>query len=156
MGFKTWDPWRELEALRRDFDRFFSQMVGDGDRFPFSRVSFLPGRAARSYPLINMRDDRENLYLEALAPGLNPESLEITVVGDTLRMEGEKQAVSADVKPENWHRSERSAGRFIRTLTLPAEVESDGIQAEYRNGILRITMPKSERSRPKQIAINVQ
>lgn len=156
MGYRTWDPWRELEALRRDFDRVVSQTFGNSGRSPLSRVNFLPGRGARSYPLVNIRDDRENLYLEALAPGLNPDSLEITVVNDTLRLEGEKQAISADIKPESWHRSERSAGRFIRTLTLPAEVNSEGVTAEYRNGLLRITLPKTERSRPKQIAIQVQ
>ena len=122
-----------------------------------SRVeAFLPGRAARLYPMMNLREDKDSLYIEALAPGLDPGSLELTVHGDQLRLQGEKQSISTDIKPEQWHRSERSAGRFARTLTLPAEVESDKVKAEYRNGILYITLPKHERAKPKQISVEVK
>ena len=158
MGFRTWDPFRELDALRREFDNMFGDSLGESEgwRRPYSRTAFLTGMAARMYPLMNIRDDRENLYVEALAPGLDPGSLEITVQGETLRLQGEKQAISADVKPDAWHRSERSAGRFIRTLTLPSEVNGDNVKAEYKCGILKITLPKSERAKPKQIAIDVK
>ncbi|MDX9972822.1 MAG: Hsp20/alpha crystallin family protein [FCB group bacterium] len=154
MAWRTWDPWREMDALRREINRVL-EGAGNGDQ-PFARAGFLPGRAARAYPLLNMHDDKDNVYIEALAPGLNTESLQLTVHRDTLRMEGEKQAISQEVKPEAWHRSERSAGRFVRTVTMPAEVDSDKVSASYQNGILRITMPKAEKAKPRQIAVNVQ
>jgi HSP20 family protein len=154
MAWRTWDPWREMDALRREMNRLFEH-AGNGDS-PFSRTAFLPGRSARAYPLMNMRDDKENVYLEALAPGLNPESLQITVHRDTLRVEGEKQAISENVKPEAWHRNERSAGRFVRTITIPCEVDADRVHADYKSGLLRITMPKTEKAKPRQIAVNVQ
>jgi HSP20 family protein len=155
MALRTWDPFRELETLRREFDRVFGEMNGNGGS-PFARAAFLPGRGARMYPMVNIRDDRDNLYLEALAPGLDPNSVELTVHNGTLRIEGEKQAISTDIKPEQWHRSERSAGRFVRTISLPAEVNSEGVKAQYRNGLLYITLPKTEKAKPKQITVEVK
>lgn len=156
MAWRAWDPWRELESLRREMDRLFEAITGNGDLLPHARMAFLPGRAARAYPLMNIWDDRDNVYVEALAPGLDPGSLQLTVQRDVLRIEGEKQPISQDIKPEAWHRSERSAGRFIRMVTIPAEVEADKVGADYRNGILRITMPKQEKAKPRQITVNVQ
>lgn len=154
MALMTWDPFRELEALRREFERIFGEISGNGGRsWP---AAFLPGRSARTYPLVNIREDRDNLYIEALAPGLDPGTLEITVVRDTLRMQGEKQPITDAVKPEAFHRSERSAGRFVRTMSLPSEVDGDRVSAEYKNGILRVTLPKTEKAKPKQIAIDVK
>lgn len=154
MALMTWDPLRELDVLRREFERLFSEISGNGGRsWP---AAFLPGRSARAYPLVNIREDRDNLYIEALAPGLDPGTLEITVVRDTLRMQGEKQPIADTVKPEAFHRSERSAGRFVRTMTLPSEVDGDRVSAEYKNGILRVTLPKTEKAKPKQIAIDVK
>jgi HSP20 family protein len=155
MATKTWDPFRELESLRREFDRIFGDYAGNGGS-PYARAAFLPGRAARLYPMVNMREDRDHLYLEALAPGLDPGSVELTVHNNTLRIQGEKQAISADIKPEQWHRSERSAGRFVRTLSLPVDVDSENVKAEYRNGLLHITLPKSEKAKPKQISVEVK
>jgi len=155
MAWRSWDPWREFDSLRREMNRFL-ETVGEGSGTPGFRMAFLPGRAARAYPLINMRDDHDNVYVEALAPGLSPDSLQLTVHRDTLRIEGEKQAISGDIKPEQWPRSERSAGRFVRTITIPAEVDADSVNADYRNGILRITMPKTEKAKPRQIAVNVE
>jgi HSP20 family protein len=140
-----------MDTLRREINRIF-----EGTELPSSPAAFLPGRAARAYPLMNMRDDKDNVYIEALAPGLNPESLQITVYNNTLRVEGEKQPISEDVKPEAWHRSERSAGRFVRTVTISSEVEADKVSADYKDGILYVTMPKAEKAKPRQIAVNVQ
>lgn len=154
MALRTWDPLRELESLRREFERVFGDSSGNGGRsWP---AAFLPGRSARTYPLVNMREDRDNLYLEALAPGLDPATLEITVVRDSLRLQGEKLPIAETVKSEAFHRSERSAGRFVRTMALPSEVDGERVSAEYKCGILRVTLPKSEKAKPKQIAIEVK
>ncbi|MCX7015571.1 MAG: Hsp20/alpha crystallin family protein [Candidatus Sumerlaeota bacterium] len=141
----------EMEALRREIDRLFE----DVDMPRFARVSFLPGLRARAYPLLNVREDGCAFYVEALAPGVDPESLNITVAHNQLTISGEKKPVNGGVEAEAFHRSERAAGRFTRAITLPSEVDSAAIKADYKNGLLLITLPKAEEAKAKQIAVNV-
>ncbi len=154
MALRTWDPFRELEAIRRHVER----VLEEHDTWPRGRAwtAFLPGLGARSYPLINIGEDQENVYVEALAPGLDPGALEISVVHDTLRIAGEKAALDESIKPEAYHRSERSAGRFVRSVSLPTRVNSDKVSAEYRNGLLLVTLPKAEEAKPRHIAVDVK
>ena len=153
MALRTWDPFRELDALRRQVERAFDDYGTWA--WPFSRTSFLPGMSARNYPLINVSEDQDNVYVEALAPGLDPESLEISVLRDSLRIAGEKSSISPDVKREAFHRNERSAGKFVRTVTVPTLVNGDKVTAKYSNGLLLITLPKVEEAKPKQIKVSV-
>jgi HSP20 family protein len=150
----TWDPFRELDALRRELDRKLN-LTNGGWHFPFTRFSFLPGRAARAYPLINLSEDENNYYLEALAPGIDPKSLKVSVVGDQLTISGEKPATGKDVPAEAYHRCERAAGRFVRSLTLPGEIDENKVKAEYQNGMLQITLAKHEQAKPRQISVKV-
>jgi HSP20 family protein len=151
-----WDPFREMEKLRSEFDRLFGTL-GEWS-FPFSRVSFLPGRAARQYPLVNISEDKDNYYIEAMAPGVNPKSVDLSVVNNRLTISGEKLMAGAgiEVSPESYHRSERAAGGFNRTVELPTEVDPDKVKADYKNGLLLVTLPKSEKAKPKQITVNVR
>lgn len=151
----TWDLFRELDSMRREFDRLFDESGMGRIPLPLFRSAFLPGRAARAYPLLNLNEDRDTLYVEALAPGLDPESIDLSLVRDQLTLSGEKPGTNGNVKSDAYHRNERAAGRFTRTITLPAEVDSKKTTAEYKNGILRITMPKSEAAKPKQISVGV-
>lgn len=146
------NPWNELNSLRREINRAFD---GFGFKEPFFKTAFLPGREARRYPLINLYEDKDTLYVEALAPGVDPASMEISVVGNTLTIGGEKRRVPETIKPEAYHRSERSTGRFVRNVELPVEVDENKVQADYRNGLLVVTLPKSERVKPKQITVKV-
>ena len=156
MNSTTFNPFRELDVLRREVNRLFdAPELGRWTR-PFSRVAFLPGVSARSYPLIKLADDGESLHLEALAPGLDPDKLKITVVKNQLTIEGEKtESAPAAEKGTIYHRNERAAGQFARTLTLPVEIDADQVKAQYENGLLKITLPRSEAARPKQIKVNV-
>lgn len=149
----TLDPFVEMEALRREIDRAFEGLWPQRGWRPF-RTAFLPGLGARQYPLVNVHEDNANLYVEALAPGVDSKSLELSVVGDTLTIKGEKPGL-AQVAAEAYHRNERAAGRFIRAIELPAEVDRERVTADYRNGLLLITLPKSEAAKPRQIPISV-
>lgn len=147
----VWDPFRELEVLRREIDQAFGEA---GLRPPGRRrqQAFLPGRAARQYPLVNIYDDGTNFYVEALAPGVDPEQLEISAVARGLTITGGKAGLS-DVPSERVHRSERAAGRFTRTVELPHEIDPDKVGAEYRNGLLLLTVPRAEAARPRRVSI---
>lgn len=156
MTRTTWNPLGELETLRRELERELANDEGAGRGFPFSRFSFLPGRSARTYPLINLGEDDHNLYVEALAPGVDPKTLAVSIQGDQLTLSGEKTTgVGQEVKPDAYHRNERAAGRFTRTITIPAEVQPDRVEARYENGLINLTLPKHEAARPRRINVNV-
>jgi HSP20 family protein len=148
-----WNPFEEMEALRREIDRAFEGFgTGQG---PSQRVAFLPAQGPRRYPMVNLLEDKEHLYIEALTPGVDPQSLNLTVLQNRLTLSGEKSRAPGDIKPEAFHRSERASGRFVRTIDLPVEVDDAGIQAEYKNGLLVITLPKAEKAKPKQINVKI-
>ena len=151
----VWNWFDELSELRREVERAFEQCGRERWTRPFSRVSFLPGVAARAYPLLNISEDQDHVYVEALAPGVDPETLEITVQQDVLRIAGEKRPISENVKLEAFHRNERGAGKFVRTLTLNTAVDAAKVAADYQHGLLLITLPKAEAAKPKQIAVKV-
>ena len=72
-----------------------------------------------------------------------------------LTISGQKKAPPDDIKPEAFHREERASGKFVRTITLPVEIDDSKVSAEYKNGLLLITLPKSEKAKPKQISVQV-
>ena len=150
--WENWNAFRELDALHREINRIFEEAR------PFerglSRSTFLPGLSARNYPMVNLYDDPEAIHVEALAPGLDTDSLEVTVQDNTLTISGEKKPI-ADVKPEAYHRNERATGKFIRTIQLGTFVDDAKVSARYEDGILTVSLPKSEKAKPKQISVKV-
>ena len=149
-----WNLLSEMEYLRREMDRFFD--LSRASRSAFLSDSFLPGLEARQYPLVNVSEDKDTFYVEALAPGVNSEKLDISVVGNTLTIKGEKNASGSGVKADAYHRNERATGPFIRSIELPHEVSEEKTKAEYKNGLLFITASKSEEAKPKNIIVHVQ
>ena len=148
-----WNPFANMETLRRDIDRAF-QEFGLGEEAS-QRVAFLPGRGPRRYPLINLLEDKNNLYIEALTPGVDPQSLNVTVLQSRVTLSGEKSRIGGEIKPEAFHRNERASGKFVRAIDLPVEVNDAAITAQYKNGLLVLTLPKAEKAKPKQINVNV-
>ena len=144
MAF-AWDPFREMQTLRRQIDRLFDGAWREpGGAF---------GRTARAWPAMNLDESNDQIVVEALTPGLDAESLKVSVAGDQLRIEGRRVPVEA--KAEAWHRNERLTGSFTRVIQLPSMVQPDRIGAEYKHGLLTITLPKAEEARPRQISVNV-
>jgi HSP20 family protein len=155
MSRISFDVFEDMERIRGEINRILGEDRVSSWTFPFSRISFLPGRASRIYPLINISEDKDSIYVEALAPGLEPETLNVSVTGDQLVISGEKKPLPKSVKPELVHRTERSAGHFARSLSLSVGVEADRVQASYTDGLLKIILPKVEAAKPKQIQVNV-
>lgn len=147
-----WDPWEEMEALRREIDRAFESA---GLRFPsLLRTGLWPGRGERGYPPVNVSEDKDSYYIEVLVPGVDPNSVTITALRNSLTISGERGRAAVG-KPEAVHREERAAGKFSRRIELLADVDESKAKAEYNNGILLVTLPKAEQAKPKAIAVQV-
>lgn len=145
--------WNPLEALRREIDHAFHN-AGSWNE-PSFRAAFLPGQAARRYPLINLFHDRDHIYIEALAPGVDPATIDLAVLGNVLTISGEKRRHPEGIKPEAFHRSERAAGKFVRSIELPISVDAAQVTAQYKHGLIVVTLPKAEAAKPKQISVSV-
>lgn len=143
------DIFGEMENLRREINDAFRDF---GGRSLFS-PDFLPGIGTAEYPSINLSEDHDNLYAEALMPGLDPEQIELNIMRGTLTIAGERK--EDDNGKKSWHRRERGMGRFLRTIDLPAAVDTKKAQARYDHGILSITLPKAEEAKPKKINVQV-
>jgi HSP20 family protein len=137
-----YDPIRQIDALRRNVDRFF-------DDWPFA------GRFLESagYGRIDLYETENELVAQCEVPGLESrEDVEISVDQQTLTISGRLKA-SEQVKEEQYHRRERFVGKFTRSVSLPVPVASEGISASYRNGILEIHMPKLKGDQRRRIDV---
>ncbi len=144
-----WNFLKEMDQLQSQLGELARLNSVSG----WPRMAFMPGVSARHFPMMNISSDDQNIVVEALAPGLATESLKVTAVRDKLTISGEK--ARSKVESDKFHRSERSAGKFTRTIELPTPIDPDRVQAEYTNGILKITLPKAEESKPRQIEIKL-
>ena len=150
MTLVKFKPSHELsnveKKLRKFFEDFDSPFFGDWGVRPFNTGSFTPR--------VNVTEDNENLYVHAEIPGVDKNDIKINVVGDVLTISGEKKSEQKDEK-KNYYRIERNYGSFSRSFTLPAEVITDKIGAEYKDGVLNITLPKTEQAKvvEKQVEI---
>jgi len=133
-----WDPLREMARIQGDLGRLFGE-------------STLPG-ARREFPPVRVWTGDEGLRLVARMPGVDPASIDVVVEGDTLTVKGERPAPGKG-EERTWHRRERGAGRFARRFALPFEIDAQRVEASYLNGLLNVTLPRSEAARPKKIAI---
>ena len=102
-----------------------------------------------------MYEKDEKFVVRAELPGMKKEDADISVLGDTLTIKGERKA-EAEVKDEDYYRCELCYGKFSRSVALPAAVEAGKVQASYENGILEITLPKAEEAKPKKVEVKVK
>lgn len=144
----NWDVFRELDSLRREIDEAFR---GAGYQRPF-RTSFLSPVTTRRFPQVNVSDDEQSVHVDALVPGVDPKEIDLTVLRNTLTIAGERKPFEVQ-KGQIVHRNELGAGRFTRTLELPADINPDMVSAECRDGIMRITLAKAEHAKPRKIEI---
>jgi len=142
-----WSVFDELEALQSNMNRM---LAGQS-----SREASRPSHAWRrrsTYPLMNVWTAKDGIVIDAELPGADPKDVDIAVQGDELTLSGKVNVVDA-AEGETYHRRERPAGEFARTLQLPFRADAEAVKANYKNGVLRVTIPRSEEEKPKKIAI---
>jgi len=144
------DVFRELDNLRREIDEAFR---GAGYQRPFG-TSFLSPVTSRRFPLVNFSEDEGHIYLDALVPGVDPNDVDVTVLRNTLTITGQRKPFE-EKKGHIVHRSELGSGTFSRTLELPVDIDPEKLSADYKDGILRITLAKAEHVKPKKIEIKL-
>lgn len=150
---RTWDLFKEMDQLHREIDGVFHGF----NRGRLFGPAFEPGLSLRHYPKINVRDDADNVYVEALLPGVDPDKLDMNILGDTLTLTGERHdPVDEAGNGRTWHRRERGAGKFLRSIELPVAIVAEKAKAEYTNGLLRVTLPKAAEAKPRKINVKVR
>jgi HSP20 family protein len=141
----TWrlrSPFEELIRMRQQMDRLFDDFSGA----PLEKAH------AGVYPAVNVSEDKENYYVHAELPGIKADEIDIQATGNSLSISGERK-IQAEDENARYHRREREAGNFSRMISLPDAIESDKVQAKLEDGILTVALPKSELTKPRQIAV---
>ena len=144
-----WDPFRELSQLQERMDRLFRDnagYAGAGREESLEQGSFIPA--------VDVYEDEHNITLKLEVPGIDQKDLDIRIENNTLTVRGERK-LEKEEKQENFHRIERRYGTFVRTFQLPNTVDSEKVNANYENGVLKITLAKKAEAKPKQIQVNV-
>ena len=132
--------WRDMDRMQREMNRLF-------DTYYPVRL-----RTAPSFPAMNVWSSEEGLILTAEVPGIRPEDIDVSVIGETLNLTGAR-------KPEElkegtrYHRQERGYGKFSRTIQLPFPVDVNKVEATFKNGLLHISLPRAEADKPRKIAV---
>jgi HSP20 family protein len=140
--------FRDLMTFQDRMNRLFDQNLS---KAKYEDEGLFGGAWA---PAVDIHETDQAIVLKADLPGLDPKEVDIRVEDNTLYLKGERK-MEQETKEENYHRIERSYGSFSRSFILPRTVSADKIAADYKNGVLNITMPKREESKPKQIRVNV-
>ena len=137
-------PFWELEKMRDHMETIYNTLAGT--------VSSQLRKNFGVFPLINLSEDDERLYLTSELPGVAPDKLDVLVQGDTLNLRGQVGSTEPGAEV-NFHRRERESGTFRRTLTLPVKVDADRVEAAFKNGILTVTMPKAAEAKAHRISV---
>ena len=147
MELTPWRPFGELSPFRREMDKLWDRSLGET---PFARTfteSWLPS--------VDILETKDNFVVKAELPGLEAKDVNVSISGDILTIKGEKKAEEEE-KDEHYHRIERYSGSFQRVFQLPIGVKADKIEAIFDKGVLKVTLPKVEEAKKKEIEVKVK
>jgi HSP20 family protein len=144
-------PWRpfggELSSLRQEMDRLWDRFVGES---PLARRI-----TGEWWPTVDVSETKDNFVIKAELPGIDEKDVSVTISGDVLTIKGEKKKEEEE-KDEHHYRAERYYGSFQRSFQLPSSVKADKIEADFDKGILKVTLPKVEEAKKKEVKIKVK
>jgi len=141
-GISPWRPFRELEEWERRFDDLFGRPLW---RLPVEERGWMPA--------VDVFEKEDRFVVKAELPGMKEEDIDVSVVGDTLFIRGEKKT---EIKEEDYYRCERSYGSFYRSIPLPSNVDANKIEASFDGGVLEVALSKSAKIKPKKIAVSAK
>jgi len=147
MELMRWSPMRGMFGWRNNVDSFFDDFL-----YPTRKSAESEG-SWNWNPAVDIFEEQNHIVIKAELPGISKEGISVDVKGRVLTLKGERSADN-EVKEEKYYRREMTYGRFERNFTLPTEVDPDAVKAEYRDGVLKITVPKPESHKPKQITVH--
>ena len=139
-----WSPFREMVDMQHRMDRLFEEMTGNLQANEWTE--------AGNWLALDVHDNGENYFVEAELPGFNVDDIDITLHDHTLTISGESKREDVQ-EGERRIVSERRYGLFRRSVRLPDAVDADSVEAVYENGVLKLTLPKSEAAKPRQISV---
>jgi len=145
MAIERWNPLHEMVSLRDAMNTLLQDS--------FVRPGAAPGGGALAALPLDVHETDAEFVIKASLPGVKPEEVQITVHGDTVTIRGETKT-EEEKKGQTWHLRERRQGSFQRSVSLATPIDSDKAQARFEHGVLNLTLPKSEKARPKQIKVN--
>jgi HSP20 family protein len=145
MSIVRYDPFRDLRTLQEEVNRLFTgNMARAFDDEGIARGSWNPN--------VDIYENKDQIVLEAELPGMNREDFDLSVENNIITLRGERHFEKKD-ETDNYHRVERAYGSFTRSFTLPNTVSGEGATADYRNGVLRVVLPKREETKARRIEI---
>ncbi len=147
MDLVPWKAFGELGSLRRDMDKLWDRFSGET---PFARTL-----GETWLPSVDISETNDNFVVKAELPGLEAKDVNVSISGDVLTIKGEKKTEKEE-KDEHYHCVERYSGSFQRVFQLPSGVKTDIIEATFDKGVLKVTLPKVEEAKNKQIDIKVK
>jgi HSP20 family protein len=142
-----WEPFGDLVSLRDAMDRLFAES--------FVRMRGLPTPFGAEALAIDMYETADSVVIKTGVAGVDPKDIDITITGDVLTIKGETK-VEEKVEKENYIRQERRYGSFQRSVRLPGSLVPDKAEAAFENGVLTLTIPKSEEAKPKTIKVQAK
>jgi HSP20 family protein len=142
-----WSPAPQFRTLRSEMDRLFDDFFG---LTPAKRE----GAVSLWAPAVDVREDANNYYVEAALPGMKKEEISLELENNVLSIKGERKFERKEDK-QNYHFMERSYGSFYRSFSLPKNIDAEKISAEYKEGVLNVTLPKKPEVKPKKVEIKI-
>lgn len=147
MALVRWDPFRELEDMSERLNRMFAR--------PALRPSGKETLTVADWiPTVDISENEQEYLIKAELPEVKKEDVKVTVEDSVLTIQGERRQEKEE-KGKKYHRVERSYGSFVRSFTLPESVDEGAVKAEYKDGVLNLHLPKSEKVKPKAIDVKV-
>ena len=147
MAVLKWDPFRDLNMLQDRMNQLFDN-PGRGwrDNEPSATTTWSPA--------VDIYETESAIVVKAELPGMERKDITLNLENNVLTLRGERR-FEKETKEENYHRIERSYGGFSRAFSIPVTVNEEKIQADYKDGVLKILLPKKDQAKPKQIQISV-